>query len=144
MKHLDEQIGYKCTHHESRNKILNIMSSDVLRKKLSDIHECQYFALPEAVSQRCSVKKVFIEISQNSQENTCARVSFLIKLQASASNFIKKETLAQVFSCEFCKISKNTFSYRTPPVAAFTLPVDDIQILVILYKYPVYILWAKS
>ena len=35
--------------------------------------------------QRCSVKKVFLEISQNSQENTCARVSFLIKLQASGS-----------------------------------------------------------
>ena len=34
-------------------------------------------------------------------------------------NFIKKETLAQVFSCEFCEISKNTFSYRTAPVAAF-------------------------
>ena len=31
---------------------------------------------------------------------------------------IKKETLQQVFSCEFCEISKNTFSYRTPPVAA--------------------------
>ena len=31
---------------------------------------------PEAVVQRCSVKKVFLEISQNSQENTCARVSF--------------------------------------------------------------------
>ena len=29
-----------------------------------------------------SCKKVFLEISQNSQENTCARVSFLIKLQA--------------------------------------------------------------
>ena len=26
-----------------------------------------------------------------------------------AHNFIKKETLAQVFSCEFCEISKNTF-----------------------------------
>ena len=39
---------------------------------------------------------------------------FLIK----ACNFIKKETLAQVFSCGFCEISKNTFSYRTPPVAA--------------------------
>ena len=25
-------------------------------------------------------------------------------------NFIKKETLAQVFSCEFCEISMNTFS----------------------------------
>ena len=31
---------------------------------------------------------------------------------------LKKETLTQVFSCEFCEISKNTFSYRTPPVAA--------------------------
>ena len=26
--------------------------------------------------------------------------------------------VAHVFSCEFCEISKNTFSYRTPPVAA--------------------------
>ena len=29
----------------------------------------------------------------------------------------KKETLAQMFYCEFCEISKNTFFYRTPPVA---------------------------
>ena len=36
-------------------------------------------------------------------------------------NFIKKETLTQVFSCEFCQISENTFSYRTPPVAASVL-----------------------
>ena len=34
-----------------------------------------------------------------------------------ACTFIKKETLEQVFSCEFCEIFKNTFSYRTPPVA---------------------------
>ena len=47
----------------------------------------------EAVARTCSIKKVFLEISQNSQENTCARVSFLIKLQA-------------------------TFFYRTPLVAA--------------------------
>ena len=32
--------------------------------------------------------------------------------------FIKKETLAQVFSCEFCEISKNTFYYRTPLLVA--------------------------
>ena len=31
---------------------------------------------------------------------------------------LKKETLASVVSCEFCEICKNTFSYRTPPVAA--------------------------
>ena len=44
---------------------------------------------------------------------------FLIKLQAEACNFIKKKTLTQVFSCEFCQISQNTFFHRTPPVAAF-------------------------
>ena len=30
----------------------------------------------EAIVQRCSVKKVILEILQNIQENTCARVSF--------------------------------------------------------------------
>ena len=30
---------------------------------------------------------MFLEISQNSQENTCARVSFLIKLQATDTFF---------------------------------------------------------
>ena len=54
------------------------------------------------------LEKVFLEISQNLQENTCARVYFLTKLQALACNFIKKEALAQVFSCRFCEISKNT------------------------------------
>ena len=41
----------------------------------------QWFLLkfPEAVTRGCSVKKVFLEISQNSQENTCARVSFFMK-----------------------------------------------------------------
>ena len=28
--------------------------------------------LAKAVARRCSVKKVFLEVSQNSQENTCA------------------------------------------------------------------------
>ena len=38
-------------------------------------------------------------------------------LLGGACNFIKKETLVQVFSCEFCEISKNTFLYRTLLVA---------------------------
>ena len=42
------------------------------------------------------------ERRQNSQENTCARVSILIKLQA----FIKIETLVQVFSCAFWRRSR--------------------------------------
>ena len=64
---------------------------------------------------RFSVKKVFLEISQNSQENTCARVSF---------QFIKKETVAQVFSCEYCEISKNTFFHRRPLIAASMIYVN--------------------
>ena len=44
---------------------------------------------------------------------------FFNKVTGGACNFIKKETLAQVFSCEVCEISKNTFYYRTPLVAAF-------------------------
>ena len=52
---------------------------------------------------------VFLEILQNSPKNTCARVSFLMKLQA---------TLLQVFFCEFCEISKNAFFYRAPLVDA--------------------------
>ena len=56
----------------------------------------------------CSVKKVLLENSQNSQENTCAKVSILIKLWPKA----------QVYSLEFCKHSKNASSYRTPSVAA--------------------------
>ena len=31
------------------------------------------YVLTEAVGQRCSVKKLFLKISQNLQENTCAR-----------------------------------------------------------------------
>ena len=38
--------------------------------------------------------------------------------EAEACNFIEKETLAQMFSCEFCEIDKSIFSFRTPPVAA--------------------------
>ena len=74
----------------------------------------------EAVVRRYSVEKVFLEISQNLQENTCARVSFLIKLRALvlACNFIKKEIVTQMFSCEFCEISKKIFFYRTHAVAA--------------------------
>ena len=34
------------------------------------------------------------------------------------ATLFKKRYLAQAFSCEFCKISKDIFSYRTPRVAA--------------------------
>ena len=69
----------------------------------------------------CSAKNMFLEISQNSQENICASVSFSIKL-----------TLAQVFSYEFCKFSKNTFSYRKP------LMVASVEILLLILIFQVF------
>ena len=59
--------------------------------------------MSEAVAQMYSVKKVFLKISQNSHENTCARVSFLIKLQALFIwTFCQKFSLSVLFS--FCLI----------------------------------------
>ena len=71
--------------------------------------------MPEAVTQRCSVKKVFLEISQNPKENTCAKVC----------NFIKKETLARVLFCEFCEITKSTFCYRATPEVASAMQIEQ-------------------
>ena len=74
-----------------------------------------YWTEADTVAQRCSAKKMFLEISQNSQ----------------ACNFIKIESLAQVFFSEFWEISKNTFSYRTPPVATsaemYSEPCQKLQ-----------------
>ena len=66
----------------------------------------------EAVAQRCSVKKVFLGISQNSQENTCARISFLIKLQASGlrlSTLLKKRFWHWCFPVNFAKFLRLPF-----------------------------------
>ena len=75
----------------------------------------------EVVARRCSVKMVFLSIWLNLQKNTSARVSSLKKLMAEAFNLIKKEALAQVFSCKFCESFKNTFFKRTLVVAAFEM-----------------------
>ena len=61
----------------------------------------------EAVVNSCSVKKAFLEILLNPQENVCARVSFT-----------KKRLWHRCFPVNFAKIFKNFLSYRTPPVAA--------------------------
>ena len=45
---------------------------------------------PQKQAPEMALKKILIKISQYSQENTCTRVSFSVKLLASASNFIKR------------------------------------------------------
>ena len=48
--------------------------------------------MQESVAWRPAAKKLFLKISQNSQENNCSRACRL-ELQAEVCNFIKKETL---------------------------------------------------
>ena len=51
---------------------------------------------------RCSVKKLFIKISQYSHDSTCVGVS-LQGLQR------YEQTPTHMFSCEYCKIFKKTY-----------------------------------
>ena len=55
-------------------------------------------------------KKVFLEISRNSQENTCAGVSFLIKFQASRpATLLKKRLWHRCFPVNFGKFLRILF-----------------------------------
>ena len=58
-----------------------------LDKHLKNVFTVKQFTIEKYIfletgARRCSVKKMFLKIVQNSQENTCARASFLIILQA--------------------------------------------------------------
>ena len=71
--------------------------------------------------QRCSVKNVALKIFS--------------KFAGKASNFIKKETLVQMFSCEFCKIFKNTLFIEYLRATTFGLlnHIEDSFQVVILF-----------
>ena len=51
----------------------------------------------------CTCKKVFLKIAENSQENICAGVCFLIR----------KKSTAQVFLLEFCEFFKSNTTKTT-------------------------------
>ena len=69
--------------------------------KIDHFHVSLTFELTKVVIRRCSVKKVLLEISQNSQENTCASVFFNKGAGLRPVTLFEKETLTRVFSCEF-------------------------------------------
>ena len=63
-------------------------------------------------------------LSQRSEAATRGSVQEVLKnftkfARLRPANLLKRETLAQVFSCEFCKISKNTFSAEHHWTTAF-------------------------
>ena len=67
------------------------------------------FSLPQSFfrssHQRCSVRKVFLEISQNSQENTCA--------PARPATLLKKRLSHRCFHVNFVKFLSTPFSQNT-------------------------------
>ena len=63
---------------EYNEDIVDLISSNTVdfKKQGAETFTIQLKLNPEAVAQRSSVKKVFLEISQNSQENNYARAFF--------------------------------------------------------------------
>ena len=84
---------WKLVGRKKRSILIKIAQNR--RQKVKSLHS-------EAVTQKCSVKKCVLEISQNLQENACARASFLIKLH-----------LAQVFLVNFVKFLRTLYLQNT-------------------------------
>ena len=90
---------------------------EILRYRTSWIRKSfQTFVDSEAATRRHSIRKeVLRNFAKLTGKHLCQSLFFNKVVEV--CNFIKKETVAEMFSCEFCKISKTTFSYITLPVA---------------------------
>ena len=66
-------------------------------------------------------KSVLRNFAKFTEEHMCQSLFFNKVAGLRSTTWFKKETLARMFSCEFCEISKNTFSHRALPVAASKL-----------------------
>ena len=72
-------------------------------------NQMEYSILNRSSHRSCSVRSgVLKKFTKFIGENLCQSV-FFNKVHAEACNFIKKETLGQVFSCKFWENFKNTF-----------------------------------
>ena len=67
----DRKYDQKHARNQQKTMLILVITQCYQEEMSNDV-----FPKAEVVAQRCSVKKVFLEIPQNSQENTCARVSF--------------------------------------------------------------------
>ena len=85
----------------------------------------------------CSVKRCSQKFFSKFTRKHLFQGLFFNKVAGLSAAALLKKSLTQVFACKFCKISKNTFSCRTPPVAASEA---DRSICVIAQKVVVYCL----
>ena len=72
------------------------------------------FKISKSSHQRCSIKKVFLKISQNSQENICAIVSFFNKVASPRpATLLKKRLWHRCFPVNFAKFLRTPFLQST-------------------------------
>ena len=81
----------------------------------------------------CSLNKVFLKTSQNSQENICARFSYLLKLQ---------KALTQMFPCEFCEIFKKLLF--TEHFRETTFYEVSVSILILSVKLTLTLIFSQT
>ena len=91
-------INYKLLWTSAKMRTKNFINSSIIFR---------------SSQQRCFVKKGVLEISQNSQESTCARVSFLIKLQVPPVTLLKKRLWRSCLPVNLAKFLRTPFSQNT-------------------------------
>ena len=102
-------ISYICYFASYIEVILQIFFQKIIVKHITK----------RSSHQGCSVKKgVLRNFAKFTGKHLCQNLFFLIKLQASACNSIKKEALAQSCPVNFAKFLSTPF-YRTPPGDCF-------------------------
>ena len=102
---VQETVIYKYV----KSYYLRKVKIEVQNQCIYETKQCHVLHL-EAVTQRCSVKKVFSEISQNSQRNTCTRVSFLIRLNPlRTATLLKKRLWYRCFPVNFVTFLRTSF-----------------------------------
>ena len=78
-----------------------------------DSYVHSYVSITRSSYRKCSSKKVFLKICQNSQENTCVGIFFNKVAGLRSATLLKKRLWHRLFSCEFWQIYKNTFLQNT-------------------------------
>ena len=104
------------THHEKVKTVYSVFLTTFLVTLSKQIHvQFQFKFNSCSVTMQIQLPEVFckMDVLRNFAKLTGKPVPETG--QTRPATLLKKDTLAQLFSCEFCKISKNTFFNRTPP-----------------------------
>ena len=97
----------------TKSTCLQLLHGLTVLKKFHRISESSDSRQTEAVTAGVLWKEMFLKISQNSQENTFAKVSFLISCRLESCDFIQKQALSQVLIFEFREIFKKNLLQDT-------------------------------